>query len=485
MGYKTVDWDFRNLKSIFADNSFGLLCKIEEDSVNFLSTVLPDVDRVIGDISVEAKFGGNISRPMLYDGKIDIKNGLLYITKIENPIRDISLQAHGQDHTILIDNFNGRSPNIKPGQNIIKKFFSLLSAPFRKVVAKGYGDGSISANGSADFFYLKRPKLDLHFSLNDSYFNYFLENINVVVNSKDIHVSGRDTILVAGDATVKKGDWQLNFIESEKNILLSKSVRQTPPYIQYLLNVEIPDNFFVRSNMPFNTFDIELSGDVQIIREPKRELEMNGQLKVLPGGKYFIQVEDFNVNSGEINFVNPKEYPELNLAASRQKNDYLFELTVTGPLNNPVKNMRTRNLKTNEEIYDLKDQMTLLLFGVEFRELSGLSDSALVASGGGVLPQTLLNQFEWQARQYTGLDKIRFGSQESYDYFSGWPWEKQQQTSTLALGKYFTPDLYLEYQAKLSSTNVSGLGGIPTPNLSWESGNLVYMKYRLTKNWAL
>jgi autotransporter translocation and assembly factor TamB len=446
--------------------------------------VLPEVDRIIGNINLQAKFGGSVKHPKLIDGNVQIKDGRLFITKIENPIKDISLDANINNHKIYISKFEGYSPLIVPEANIFKKFLNSIFSPVKPLVGKGLEDGKIEAEGIVDFYHLNRPKLELNFSLNDAYFNYFLENTKVVINSANLKVAGRDTISVEGDVILKQGEVELDFVESEKNLLLSKSVRQTPPYLQYLLNVDVTDNFFIRSNLPFNTFDIELNGEVQIIREPKSETEFNGALSII-SGKYFIQVEEFNIENGVINFVNPKEYPEVNLTARRQKNNYLFDLTVNGPLNNPEKTMRTRNLETNQEYYDLKDQMSLLLFGVDFRQISGLSDSAFVATGGGVLTQTLLNQFEREARQFTGLDRIRFGTQETYDYFTNWPFSNDEQASTLALGKYFTPNLYFEYQTKLSNTNISGLASIPTPSLSWESGNLIYIKYRLTRNWAL
>ncbi|MCB0312896.1 MAG: translocation/assembly module TamB domain-containing protein, partial [Calditrichaeota bacterium] len=55
------------------------------------------------------------------------------------------------------------------------------------------------------------------------------------------------------------------------------------------------------------------------------------------------------------------------------------------------------------------------------------------------------------------------------------------QPSSLSLGKYLTPKLYLEYKSRLSS---SGLGGVPAPSLSWEAGNRIYLQYRLNRTWS-
>lgn len=481
-GYKNINWNFNDLSALFQDKSFGLIFNIKEDSLNFLYAFIPDVDRIIGNINVTAKFGGDIDHPQLISGNVDIKNGDLYLTKIENPIRNINAIAHIDNKRLIIDQFKGKSPEVGMRENFLKNLLRRFFKPVKKLVSSDEAGGEIGVSGSIDFSILNHPKYNIDVSLNDAYFNYFLENTRVVVNSERINIAGRDTISIAGGATVKNGTVELDINESEKNVLFSKSARQTPPYIQYFLNVDVPDNFFIRSNATFNTFDIELSGNVLILQEPMGLLEMYGELNIIKG-KYFIQFEDFDINTGSITFVNPKEYPELNLTAQKQKNNYLFDLTVTGPLNNPVKEMHTKNLETNEQIYDIKDQMALLVFGVRFQELSGLGQSAFLQKGEEVLAQTLINQFENEARYFTGLDRIRISTQENDETTIGIPQDEMNQVSTLALGKYIAPNLYLEYQTKLSY--VPGLASFPKPSLAWESGNQIYLKYRITKNWSL
>jgi hypothetical protein len=127
--------------------------------------------------------------------------------------------------------------------------------------------------------------------------------------------------------------------------------------------------------------------------------------------------------------------------------------------------------------------MALLIFGVRFQELSGLGQSAFLQKGEEVLAQTLINQLETEARYFTGLDRIRISSQEADEDYIGIPEDENNQVQTLALGKYIAPNLYLEYQTKLSY--VPGLASFPKPSLAWESGNQIYLKYRISKNWSL
>jgi len=481
-GFKGIHWDLDNVGLLFDDKSFGLSCEIKEDSLNFLYVFISDVDRIIGNIGLKAEFGGNIDDPQLISGDVDITKADLYLTKIENPVQNVTLKAHVKDKRLYIDQLQGRSPQVRVNESFFRKLMRRFFTPVRKAIFQKSNAGDIRIAGFVDFSKLNRPRFDVDASLNNAYFNYFLENTQLVVDSDNLHISGGDTLTISGKAVVKQGVVELDIEESEKNLLLSKSTRQTPPYIEYLLTVEVSDNFFIRSDAPFNTFDIEIGGNVQILQEPMGLIEMYGELNVIKG-KYFIQFEDFDISSGTITFVNPKEYPELSLTAQKQKNNYLFDLRVSGPLNNPVKEMHAKNLQTNEEIYETKDQMALLIFGVRFQELSGLGQSAFIQKGEEVLAQTLINQFETEARHFTGLDRIRISTQETNENYTGIPLTNTDQISTLALGKYIAPNLYLEYQTKLSY--VPGLASFPKPSLSWESGNQIYLKYRISKNWSL
>jgi autotransporter translocation and assembly factor TamB len=481
-GFKGIHWDLQKMGTLFDDRSFALSCEVHEDSLNFLYAFIPEIDRIIGDIQVEAQFAGTIDSPQLINGSVEVRGADLYLTKIENPIQNVHLQAQVRNKKLFISECQGRSPEIRSDESFFRKLMRRFFTPVRKAVFQKSNAGDIQVAGLIDFSRLSRPKFDLDVVLNDAYFNYFLENTRLVVQSDNLHISGGDTIAVSGSAVVKKGVVDINIEESEKNLLLSKSTRQTTPYIEYLLTVEVSDNFFIRSDVPFNTFDIEIGGNTQILQEPMGLIEMYGELNIIKG-KYFIQFEDFDITSGTINFVNPKEYPELNLTAQKQKNNYLFDLTVSGPLNNPVKQMHTKNLDTNEEIYEIKDQMALLIFGVRFQELSGLGQSAFLQKGEEVLTQTIINQFEKEARYFTGLDRIRITTQDAEENYIDEYGNQADHISTLALGKYIAPNLYLEYQTKLSY--IPGLASFPKPSLAWESGNQIYLKYRISQNWSL
>jgi hypothetical protein len=214
---------------------------------------------------------------------------------------------------------------------------------------------------------------------------------------------------------------------------------------------------------------------------------MSGNLDV-PKGKYF-QFEEFSIRNGRVEFINPKELPELNLSAEKKKYGYLFQLNVEGNLNNPVKEIRIFDLNTREDVTHLypetKDQIALLLFGITFEEIGGSAGTVALEKGGEVVNQALIGLIEREARRFIGLDEIRVESEGGIIDFTNLRLNQPSENSVISLGKYLMPNLYLEYRTQLGSTGASSLGNAPTPQLGWEAGNQIYLEYRINRNWSV
>lgn len=483
-GFKNIVWDVNHPEEIFSDERFSLLVSIQDDTVKFLNVFTPEVDMLTGKIDVNARLGGAIDNPRILDGNIDISGGTLYLSKIENPVSNIEFASVLKDSRLKITKGRAKLKGEVEDQNFFKRFTRFIFSPIRRLLFKTRNEGDVSFSGDVDLSAIDRPKLNLSVKANRAYVNYFLENTKILFSTKNMSVTGRDTLLVKGDVTIHKAAVDLNLKESEKNLLLYPSLRETPPYMQYMLNVSIPANFYVRSEAAFNSFEMQLNGDLRVIQEPRGLLEMYGNLDV-PKGKYF-QFEEFNIQNGRVEFVNPKELPQLDIYAQKKKYGYIFQLHVSGSLSNPVKEIHIFDSNSGEDVTNLypetKDQIALLLFGVTFNELGG---SSVLDKGQEVINQALISQIEREARRFIGLDEVRLESQDNLLDFRNRRLNQDLGETSLSLGKYLTPHLYLEYKTQLASAGLPGLGNIPAPRLSWEAGNQLYMEYRINRNWSI
>ena len=486
-GVKFIHWDVDRPEDILKDRRFALYVKIQEDSLNFLDVLTPEVDILTGDIGIEARLAGEIDRPKLMSGSVKIADGTLYLAKVENPITNIQFRAEVKDQKLVIKKGTALMKGEVESRSYFRRVIGYLFTPLRRLLYPVKREGHLTVRGGIDFTFTDRPRFDLEVNANRIYVNYYIENVRALVSARDLTISGRDTLTIAGDITVHKADIDLDLKESEKNLLLSTTVRETPPFMRYLLNVSIPGNFYVRSEAAFNSFEMQVMGDLRIIQEPKQLMEMYGNLEV-PTGKYF-QFEEFDIRNGRIEFVNPKELPKLDIYAEKRKYGFIFRLHVTGSITNPVKEIRILDMATEEDVTHLypetKDQISLLLFGVTFSELGSSAGSLILNKGEEVINQALISQIEKEARRFVGLDQIRLESQENLIDFRNRRLNQTLEESSLSLGKYLTPHLYFEYKTRLASAGLPGLGQIPAPRLSWEAGNQIYLEYRINRNWSI
>jgi hypothetical protein len=486
-GIKPIKWDYENLSSIFDDRSITLNAKIDEDSLKFLNVITPEVDLLTGDIVASLQFGGTFDNPIITNGKIDVSGGSLYLSKIENPFTDVELQAFFQQQKLLIKLCKAKTSGYTENKGFLQSISDVLLSPFRKALSHSGDEGELNLKGSIDFSLLQKPELNLRLTANKIYANYYLENVKLLFSSKNLTITGRDTLLVNGDVTVHKGEVDLDLEESEKNLLLSSGVRETPPYLSYRLKITIPGNFYVRSEAMFNSFEMMLSGDLQITQEPRELLEIFGTLDV-PKGSYY-QFEEFSIRDGRVEFVNPKELPQLDIFAEKKKYGFLFQLHVQGTLNNPVKEIRIFDLQTREDVTHLypetKDQIALLLFGMTFSELGSSAGTAALDKGQEVINQAILARIENEARRFIGLDEIRVESEQGLIDFTNLRLNQLSQKSAISLGKYIMPNLYLEYRTQLGSSGVSSVSEAGAPSLDWEVGNQLYLEYQINRNWSV
>ena len=486
-GEKNIHFNLNHIEDIFSDKRFQLFIQIHEDSVDFLHLLEPEIDLLTGQIDLEATLGNSIDDPQLLNGYVRINDGNLYLSKIENPISHLEVFAELNNHQLIIEKAEGKLLGEVKKKNIFQRITNLLLSPLKKTIFVKRGQGDVSVNGMIDLQNLMYPQYDLTVKADHAYVNYFLENTKLLFSTDNLRITGRDTIFIQGDVDIHRAEIDLDIKESEKNLLLTPTVREKPPYLAYLINVTIPGNFYVRSEATFNAFNMQLVGDLLIIQEPKSPLEIHGNLEVL-SGKY-VQFEEFDIQGGRVEFTNPKELPNMDVRAQKRKYGYVFELRVRGPLNHPEKNIKIYDLATQEDktyLYpDTKDQIALLLFGVTFNELGKGTGSIMLEKGEEVINQLVISQIEKEARRFIGLDQIRLETSENLVDFKNRRLNRSLESASLSLGKYLTSQLYLEYKTQLSSAGLPGLGSIPTPRLSWEAGNQIFLEYRFNRNWSI
>jgi len=176
-------------------------------------------------------------------------------------------------------------------------------------------------------------------------------------------------------------------------------------------------------------FDGQFGGDITIIEKPGKPTSANGELKVIEG-RYRAYGQRLDINDGRVFFSGgPVTNPGLDMRAIRAVPDIIVGLSILGSVKSPKIEL------FSEPPMDQAEILSYLVLG---RSMEGASQEdgqamagaalALGLAGGDTLARRIGQQF--------GFDELRIDTSEN-------------DGSSLLLGRYLSPRLYLSYSVGL------------------------------------
>jgi autotransporter translocation and assembly factor TamB len=190
------------------------------------------------------------------------------------------------------------------------------------------------------------------------------------------------------------------------------------------MNVRFARQFFIR-NRQFLDMEIELGGDVDLVKERSQDLQMFGSLEGVRGFARPLG-RNFTLDNAVVSFFGPVDNPELNVVTVYEPPQaidvrifYIIEGTVQDP------DFRF----DSEPQLELQDIVSYTLFGKPFYELESWEQ---VVAGSGSSPTAadfaldiLLDRVEMLASQRLGIDVVqidntRSGSDSTTSIKTGW-----------------------------------------------------------------
>ncbi len=133
-GKKNIQWNYQQLENIFQDREFSLQIQMQEDSVKFLNVLTPEVDLLTGEIFASFDIGGTVEQPRFRSGRFDIKNGNLYLSKIENPFTAIQFKSNIEDNKLIIQQCQASSSGDITKRGLLQRLTSFFYRPDSKSV---------------------------------------------------------------------------------------------------------------------------------------------------------------------------------------------------------------------------------------------------------------------------------------------------------------------------------------------------------------
>ena len=476
-GWLQYPLNLARLDTAIMDKPFQLALRSKDDEISFISELDDQIQSISGAYEMEFIFGGSPAKPSLKSGFVRMEDGEVLLSRVRDPLRHVQVDAEIENSVFSLNRFSGRSVQEK---DFWEKGWALL-----KKLIPGTGnkrnEGQLLVSGTAAVDDVLRPRLDMKIRMNELYVDYFIENAAVVLSTKNLSVKGQDTLLIEGGLFIPKGTYEVDLSKMKKNIYLSgTSIAQTPPFLSVNLDVEIPGNFVITSS-PLdlvNNFKIVILGNLHVIIEPPSDTPLiAGHIETV-SGKYGSWNQNFEVQNGSIDFKNPKVInPDINITAVKKIGPRLFEVTVTGNLEDLDQEIRiTENGQEVNMSY--LDKITMLTVGANMQQIASQTDSTFRSVGEDVATTSVLTAVERGAEKYAGLDKVKISSNETLLDLERMKLNNGLKDASISFGKYLTSDLYVEYRTQFG-------GQFPAPKLSWQAGNRIGLQYRISRFWSV
>ncbi|WP_027328399.1 translocation/assembly module TamB domain-containing protein [Marinimicrobium agarilyticum] len=220
----------------------------------------------------------------------------------------------------------------------------------------------------------------------------------------------------------------------------------------------------------FSGFGLQsrLSGELQVIKGPERGLLVLGEVGVAEG-RYEAYGQNLKIERGRLIFQGPYDNPGLDIRATRTiedgvDSDIVVGLQISGTLQRP-----RSEIFSNPSLPD-SEAMAMLFTGKSLNSSSSADASMLVNAIGGL-----------------GLKRSGFITAEIADTFNLDEFriqtEDNVQESSLYIGKYLTPDLFVQYVVGLfDQTSSVGLRYEITESLRLEAESGLHQSVDLIYN---
>lgn len=191
------------------------------------------------------------------------------------------------------------------------------------------------------------------------------------------------------------------------------------------MDVNFRRQFFIR-NRQFLDMEIELGGQVDLLKEKDGELQMFGTVEGVRGFARPLG-RNFTIDEAQVTFTGPVDNPELNVRTVYRPPQAQMDVEIYYVIEGFVQDPQFRF--ESEPQMELQDIISYTVFGRPFYELESW-EQVVAGSGGGpsaadVALDVLLDRVEMLAAQRLGIDVVqidnsRTGSNSNTSILTGW-----------------------------------------------------------------
>lgn len=391
---------------------------VRTDSLGFLAVLVDTIDRSAGKLTADVRLSGTLGAPRLA-GSLSLRDGEFDFYQVNLPLRSVTLDAHLQENALALDG------SLAAGDGKAK-------ASGRLSWRGGLPYGSITLQGE-NLRVANVPEARV-FASPDLVFS---------IDGRHIDVAGT---VVVPNARLDPADLTgATFSSADERIV---GEREVDPSQRFVVTTKL--KLVLGERVTIDTYGLSgrLTGSLEARTDENDIARGTGELNVAEG-KYIAFGRRLDIEHGKLIFNNgPLADPGIDIRASREFPDVTAGANVRGTLRAPRLTLFSEPQISQSQI------LSLLIAGgslesVQAQDANGGTrrSNPFAVQGGAILAQ--------QLGEYVGLEDVSLESSLNNE-------------TSLVLGKYLTPRLYVSYGVSLT-----------------EAINTIKMRYTLGDNWTV
>jgi len=390
---------------------------LQFDALQWLEVLVPNLRSVEGRLSGLALVGGTLQRPQL-GGTLNLQDGALQVPALGLSLQDVNASLVADNDERLALQGEARS-----GAGTLR-FFSDVEAPFSDTPTL-----RLQLDGD-NFTLAERPELRMAVS----------PQLNVEASPQGVHVSGtlllplldvRITTLPESAIDVS-ADTVLVAQPEDGPTVRNAATSSLGPLENVPLTAEVSVQLGEAVHFAGWGLDTDLSGTLEITQRATGAPLTYGELTVTQGS-YQTYGRTLTIEHGKLLFFGSYDNPALDIRATREAENVKVGVQMNGTLRN-----LSSQLFSSPTLPD-GDIIAVMLTGRPLAEVGSQDSNALV----GAITTLGINQGQNltnQIRNQLGLDTLAISSTGDV------------ANSSLTLGKYLTPRIFIQYGIGLFET---------------------------------
>lgn len=415
------------------------------DSIDFVQSLLPNIDNLRGKIDTQFKIAGTLSAPKV-TGAGQVNAASFNVPALQSHLHDLTLKAKASGQRI---DFNA--------------------------TAKA-GTGDLNIDGNTDF-----SSTSLLTKINIQGEKALLINLPQakVYASPDINLElDKNSLTIRGDINIPSGEirsYQFSDTESlpDDVVIIDPKTKKPQNESDFTITSDINLNFGDNINIEVEGLKAKLNGQLNIKDEPQKPTTASGQLSIV-NGSFELYGTKFSITRGKLNYHGgPISNPGLNIRAIRSfdslnsgtdhlgADKVIFGVTITGTAKKPQ-----YQLFAEPGNYSQADILAYLFTGQPLSQ-AGESQAKLLLQAASLVNiggEGKLSNLRNEIKDTLGLSLLDIETTSDIDKKAN----RSIQHTALVLGKYLSPKLYIRYSFDIL-----------------DHSNKLNIRYIFNKNWSI